>query len=153
MPSPVEVSAAHRLRVRYSETDQMGVVYHANYIIWFHEARDALFREAGIDLAAIEDAGYRFPIVDTSCRYMHSARYGDEVIVHAHLLRETVARLRFRFEVFHARSLRLLASGTSVSVVTDTKGKLLLRTPASIGHLLDVLVSKQRTRVNQTERA
>ncbi|WP_310452591.1 thioesterase family protein [Sulfuritalea sp.] len=146
MHSTVEIMVSHRLRVRYAETDQMGVVYHANYIIWFHEARDALLREAGINLAAIESEGYRFPIIDASCRYLHSARYGDEVVVRARLLREKVARMRFRFEVRHARSLLLLATGASVSVMTNASGKLLLRTPPNLDRLLKELAAKQHNK-------
>lgn len=146
MHSAAEITVSHRLRVRYGETDQMGVVYHANYIIWFHDARDALLREAGVNLAGIERDGYRFPIVDVSCSYLHSARYGDEVVVRAHLLRENVARMRFRFEVQQARSLRLLATGASVSVMTDANGKLLLRTPANLDRLLAELAAKQHNK-------
>lgn len=138
-----EIHASHRLRVRYGETDQMGVVYHANYIVWFHEARDALLRQAGIDLAAIEKEGLRFPIIDASCRYLHPARYGDEMVVTAHLLRENVARMQFRFEVRTARSPRLIATGATVSVITDVNGKLRLRTPAVLERLLGELAARQ----------
>ncbi len=143
MHKATEISASHRLRVRYGETDQMGVVYHANYIVWFHEARDALLREAGLDLAAFEREGLRFPIIDASCRYLHSARYGDEMVVTAHLLRENVARMRFRFEVRTARSPRLIATGATVSVITDANGKLLLRTPAGLERRLGELAARQ----------
>jgi acyl-CoA thioester hydrolase len=147
MLSAVEITASHPLRVRYAETDQMGVVYHANYIVWFHEARDALLREAGVNLAGIEREGYRFPIIDVSCQYLHSARYGDEVVVRAHLLRENVARMRFRFEVQHMRSLRLLATGASVSVMTDANGKLLLRAPQSLDRLFAELAARQHNKM------
>lgn len=147
MPSaaaPSDISIAHRIRVRYAETDQMGVVYHANYIVWFHEARDALLREAGVHLETMESEGYRFPIVDASCRYLHSARYGDEVIVHAHMKYEKVARMCFHYEVHHARTLRLLAVGTTVSVMTDKKGRLLLRMPESLDRLILAIMERQR---------
>lgn len=127
-----ELSGSHILRVRYCETDQMGVVYHANYLVWFHEARDALLAKLGLDLAGLERGGYRFPVVDVGCRYLRSARFGDEVLVFAHLARERVARMRFRFEVRHARTKHLLATGHSVSVVTDHAGKLLVRLPNDI---------------------
>lgn len=139
-----DISVSHRIRVRYAETDQMGVVYHANYIVWFHEARDALLREAGVHLEAIEREGYRFPVIDASCRYLRSARYGDEVIVHACLKHENVARMCFHYEVSHARTLRLLAVGKTVSVMTDVRGRLLVRMPESLDRLIMALAERQR---------
>ncbi|MHB1123202.1 MAG: acyl-CoA thioesterase [Ramlibacter sp.] len=144
MASPKEILVTHPLRVRYGETDQMGVVYHANYFVWFDDARDALLREAGIRLDALESAGYRFPVVEASCRYLRSARYGEEVLVRAHLQPEKVARMRFRFEVHGAAGLRLLATGTSLSVLTDAHGKLLLRAPPAMDQALAALLAKQR---------
>lgn len=137
MRDGVQASVAHRLRVRYGETDQMGVVYHAHYLVWFNEARDALLRAQGICLASVERSGYRFPVVDITCRYRHPARYGDEVIVHASLLRETVARLRLRYDVSLAQGGRLLASGASVQVVTDLDGRVQLRPPPPLALLWD----------------
>lgn len=131
-----KISATHHLKVRYGETDQMGVVYHPNYLVWFHEARDALLNGIGVDVAAIERRGYQFPVIDTACRYLRSARFGDEIRVKAYLYIEEVARMRFGFDVFQARNNRLLASGTTVSVVTDSDGKLLLRLPDALRHLL-----------------
>lgn len=107
----------------------MGVVYHANYLIWFNDARDALLRQQGICLEQVERCGFRFPVVDIACRYRQPARYGDEVIVHARLLSETVARLRMHYQVRDARRGLTLATGTSLQVVTDASGRLLLRAP------------------------
>lgn len=128
--------AEHTLTVRYAETDQMGVVYHANYLIWFHEARDAMLKDIGLNLAGLENRGYRFPVVDVGCRYLCSARYGDRVTVTARLMLERIARIRFRYEVYNFRSKRLLATGHSVSVMTDQTGKLLLRLPSDIEKIL-----------------
>lgn len=127
-----EIAARHLLKVRYAETDQMGVVYHANYLVWFHEARDALLAAQRVDIARLEREGYRFPLVDLSCSYLSPARYGDAIEVCAWLLCEPVARLRFRFEARQARSGRLLATGRSVSVVTDRYQRLLLRLPPEL---------------------
>ena len=127
-----QIIATHRIRVRYGETDQMGVVYHPNYFVWFNEARDALLGGLGLDVAAIEGRGYRFPVIDVACRYLAPARFGDEVLITARLRRERVARMHFRFEASHARSHRLLATGETVSVMTDHSGRLLLRLPEDL---------------------
>jgi acyl-CoA thioester hydrolase len=130
------LNVQHVVSVRYGETDQMGVVYHVNYLIWFHEARDALLRERGLDLVKLERSAYRFPVVDVGCQYLSSARYGDDVVVTASLKRELVARMRFIFQVHHQRTKRLLATGHSVSVITDHQGRLLIRTPPEISSTL-----------------
>ncbi len=134
----------HRLRVRYGETDQMGVVYHPNYLIWFNESRDALMSGIGIDVAAIERRGYRFPIVEVGCRYLQSARYGDEIEISAVLHYQRVARMNFSFEVRHQTSQRLLATGESVSVVTNADGKLLISLPAELKLAIEQALQRQQ---------
>ncbi len=127
-----EQSGRHTLRVRYGETDQMGVVYHANYVVWFHEARDALLLKADIDVARLERDGYRFPVVDIACRYLRPARYGDEVVIDVRMLFDAVARMHCHFEVRNTKTGRLLANGSSLSVVTDHYGKVKLRLPKAL---------------------
>lgn len=143
-----ELIGEHTLSVRYAETDQMGVVYHANYLVWFHEARDALLAKLGLSPARMERLGNRFPVVDIGCRYLASAHYGDQVNVIAYLMPERIARMRFRYEVRHARSKRLLATGHSVSVMIDQNGKLLLRLPQEIE---ESLFEKKQTQAAQVE--
>lgn len=138
------IFARHRLRVRYGETDQMGVVYHPNYLIWFNESRDALLSGIGIDIADIERRGYRFPIVEVGCRYLQSARYGDEIDISAVLHYQRVARMNFSFEVRHQRSHRLLATGESVSVVTNAHGKLLISLPAEMNQAIKLAAHRQQ---------
>ena len=70
------------LRVRYAETDAMGVVYHANYLIWFEAGRGDFFRVMGQDYGAWEEAGYMLPVAEAYARYHAPARYGDLVTVH-----------------------------------------------------------------------
>ena len=142
----------HRMRVRYAETDQAGIVYHANFLIWFHEARDAAFRAwhsddkirpanwhvAFADIVSkgrsvgndsLEEIGYRFLVVETSCKYVHPARYGDEIIVTV-IPRETrVAKMMFAYKVRNARTQRLLAEGETASVIIGKSNKMLVRMP------------------------
>ncbi|MBA3006095.1 MAG: acyl-CoA thioesterase [Proteobacteria bacterium] len=145
-----EIIATHCLRVRYGETDQMGVVYHPNYLVWFNESRDALMSGIGIDVVALERCGYRFPVVEVACRYLHSARYGDEVAITARLRHERVARMHFSFEVKHARSHRLLATGETVSVVTDVNGRLLLRLPDELRKSIDSVINSDAVKTDRT---
>lgn len=122
------------LRPRYAETDQMGVVYHANYLIWFHEARDAMLTVLGIDIRATEESGYSFPVTESYVRYRYPARYGEEVMVSAVPVIEdgqanSVAKLRVRYQVQSAKTRQMLVEGETVNVITDSGGKLLLRLP------------------------
>ncbi|WP_082020685.1 acyl-CoA thioesterase, partial [Leisingera sp. ANG-M1] len=126
--TPPQLKARHRIKVRYAETDQMGIVYHANYLIWFHEARDALIRHAGLSPAEIEQQGWQFPVVEASCRYYASARYGDEVDIQAMLAVRSVARMDFTYLAIRAGCGTKLVSGTTRTAVTDASGKLVLRT-------------------------
>ncbi|MDR6412834.1 acyl-CoA thioesterase [Paraburkholderia terricola] len=123
---------SHRLRVRFGECDPMGVVYHPNYLIWFHEARDSFLQQAGIDLQALVRKGYSLPIVDASCSYLRSARYADEITVIAQTTATRVAKLAFEFRIVHDKTGETLATGRTVSVVLDQDGRLLLSLPADM---------------------
>lgn len=140
----VRLRTTIRIRPRFAETDQMGVVYHANYLIWFHEARDAMMAAIGVDPRGAELAGYAFPVTESHCRHHGSTRYGEEVLVSAVPLvdpaqRATVARLRVGYRVEEARSRRLIAQGETVNVITDPGGRMLLRIPACLGALARAL--------------
>ncbi|OPY03820.1 MAG: 1,4-dihydroxy-2-naphthoyl-CoA hydrolase [Syntrophorhabdus sp. PtaB.Bin184] len=115
--------------VRYGETDQMGVVYHANYFVWFNTAIDKLLSKLGIGIKDGEKQGYFMPIVEARCVYHYPARYGDRVRVRAVPEESSVARLVVHYEVINARSKRLLAEGRSVSVLVDKEGRLQIRIP------------------------
>ncbi|MEO7145510.1 MAG: thioesterase family protein [Bryobacteraceae bacterium] len=101
-----------RIRVRYSETDQMGVVYHANYLIWMELGRVEYCRAAGLRYRDMErEDGVLLAVVEAQCRYSSPAHYDDEVIVKT-WIGETHARMvRFRYEMREAVSRRILASG------------------------------------------
>ncbi len=69
------------IRVRYAETDQMGVVYYANYLVWFEIGRAELLRSINIPANHLEEDGIFLPVLESHCRYIHSARYDDEVTI------------------------------------------------------------------------
>jgi acyl-CoA thioester hydrolase len=109
------------VRVRYAETDQMGVVYYANYLVWFEVARGALCRDRGIDYGEMEACGLLLPIVEARVRYRLPARYDDEIT-----LEIRPAELRSRSVRFSYRVLRgdeLLADGETLQVLTGTDGR------------------------------
>lgn len=129
-----------RLRVRYAETDQMGVAHHASYFPWFEQARTDLMRQRGLAYRDLEAGGIRLPVIEAWCRYHAPARYDDEldVEVWVELLRPT--RLAFGYRVWPAgagaaaagpqeavdrasRRVAPLAEGRTVHAFTDARGR------------------------------
>ena len=117
-----------RLRVRYAETDQMGVVYHANHFIWFEIGRVELLRQLGFSYRDMEEQDKCFiAVVDARCRYKAPAHYDDEIIVRTHLkgVRESV--IHFGYELLRPDDGTLLAEGETTHIVTDAAMPSLLR--------------------------
>jgi acyl-CoA thioester hydrolase len=112
-----------RIRVRYAETDQMGVVYYANFFIWFEVARVELLRQLGFDYKQMEIAdGCSIAVVEASCRYKSPARYDDELILETRLLNLRRSVLKFAYRVLRPENEsdpRLLAEGETTHVVVD----------------------------------
>jgi acyl-CoA thioester hydrolase len=111
------------LRVRYAETDAMGVVYHTNYIIWFEVGRGEYSRQMGADYRTWEQAGYLLPVTEVACRYLAPARYGDLVTVYT-WVEETRSRMvTFAYEVRMQETGKTLASGRTVHVCVNRNGQ------------------------------
>lgn len=101
-----------RLRVRYAETDQMGVVYYANYLIWMEIGRVEYCRAAGIRYKDMETHdGLRLAVVDAHCRYLYPARYDEEIAIKTWIARANRRMLEFHYEMRDARDGRELAVG------------------------------------------
>jgi acyl-CoA thioester hydrolase len=113
-----------RVRVRYAETDQMGVVYHSNHFIWFEIGRVELLRQLGLSYRDMEQKdGCFIAVVDARCRYKAPVRYDDEVIVRTQLrnIRESV--IHFSYELIRAEDSSLLAEGETTHIVTNAQMK------------------------------
>jgi acyl-CoA thioester hydrolase len=109
-----------RLRVRYAETDQMGVVYYSNFLVWFEIGRVELLRQLGFDYKTMEiDDDCFIPVVEVNCRYKAPARYDDELIVETHVTGVRGAVLKFRYRITRISDQLLLAEGETTHVVTD----------------------------------
>src|SRR5271170_4482899 len=101
-----------RFRVRYAETDQMGVVYYANYLIWMEVGRAEYCRAAGIRYRDMEvDDGIRLAVVEARCRYLRPARYDQEIAVKTWVTNASRRGVEFQYEISDAQSGRQLASG------------------------------------------
>jgi acyl-CoA thioester hydrolase len=101
-----------RFRVRYAETDQMGVVYYANYLVWMELGRAELCRAIGIRYKDMEETdGILLAVVDAHCRYLHPARYDQEIAVETSIGSANRRMVEFRYNIREAGQLQALASG------------------------------------------
>lgn len=89
-----------RIRVRYAETDKMGVVYHANYLLYFEEARTEFLEKLGFPYAKLEEAGYMSPVLDVQLSYGESLTYGDVAIVRTKVIKVTPVKTTYVYEVY-----------------------------------------------------
>src|SRR6266849_9912557 len=113
-----------RLRVRYAETDQMGVVYHPNHFVWFEIGRVELLRQLGFSYRDMEQIDDRFiAVVDARCRYKAPARYDDEIIVRTHLKNVRESVIHFGYELVRVGDGDLLAEGETTHMILDAKMK------------------------------
>ena len=112
------------LRVRYAETDAMGIVYHSNYIVWFEVGRGEYMRQQGGDYARWEAGGYYLPVIEVQARYLAPARYGDLVKVRTWVEEARSRQVTFAYEVVMAETGQLLATGRTKHVCVDEEGTI-----------------------------
>ena len=113
------------VRVRYSETDKMGVVYHANYLIWFEIGRTEFCRARGFSYRDMEEDDNAFLVVAESyCRYKAPAYYDEELVIRTHITELRKRSLRFGYELFRASNGQIMAEGETGHVVTDGNGRV-----------------------------
>jgi acyl-CoA thioester hydrolase len=113
-----------RFRVRYAETDQMGVVYHSNFVIWFEVGRVEMMRQLGFTYREMEEHdGTHIAVVDVRCRYKAPARYDDMVTVRTRLLNVRDSLLHFGYEIVRQDEGTVLAEGETVHIVVDSEFK------------------------------
>ena len=110
--------------VRYAETDAMGVVHHANYLVYFEEGRSQYMRDLGSDYALIEASGYRLPVTEAQLRYVGSSRYGERVRIRTCIGENRSRRLTFHYEVIAPESQDILVTGYTRHIWTDVDGKV-----------------------------
>jgi acyl-CoA thioester hydrolase len=114
------VTNTTRIRVRYAETDQMGVVYHSNYFIWFEVGRVELLRQLGFTYKEMERQDQCFiAVVDARCRFRAPARYDDEITVRTYLKNVRESLIHFAYEAVRESDGALLAEGETTHIVTD----------------------------------
>jgi acyl-CoA thioester hydrolase len=111
------------IRVRYAETDKMGVVYYANYFVWFEVARADLLRSLGWTYREMEHAGVALPVIEAHCDYLSPARYDEEMEVRTKGRMLSPVRMEFTYEVVRRDDQMVAASGRTVHAALDVAGK------------------------------
>jgi acyl-CoA thioester hydrolase len=113
-----------RVRVRYAETDQMGVVYHANYFVWFEVGRVELMRALGVEYKKMErDDDCHIVVADVHCRYHHPARYDEELRVRTRIAESRNRLVKFSYELFRDSDDTLLANGHTIHIICGSNGR------------------------------
>lgn len=113
------------LRVRYSETDAMGVVYHGNYLVWFEMGRTEWLRSHGQTYRELEEEGMMLPVVEAHCEYKAPARYDDELIVRTTWQKTEDLYFDFRYEIIRLSDKKLLATGWTRHLCIGRDGRIL----------------------------
>lgn len=119
--SALKKSQSH-VRVRYAETDQMGVVYHANYLVWFEVARTDWLREFGWTYREMEASGVRLPVIAVQCEYLRSAQYDEDITVTATGVMHSPVRVEFTYEVVKHDGT-MAARGSTMHAAVDHQGR------------------------------
>ena len=120
MTAPLTVS---RIRVRYADTDQMGVVYYANYFVWFEVGRTDLLRSSGWSYREMEADGFSLPVIEAHCAFRAPARYDDEVEVRTSGTLLSPVRVQFIYEIMRVADQALLVTGNTVHAALGRGGR------------------------------
>jgi len=116
-------NSTSRVRVRYAETDKMGVVYHANYFVWFEVGRTDLLRHHGWTYRDMEAEGLSLPVIEAHAEYKQPARYDDELEVRVVGSLISPARVQFAYQISRVADNQLLVTGHTVHAAVDREGR------------------------------
>ena len=125
----------HKLFVRYAETDKLGIVYYANYLVWFEAARSDFLRNIGLPYSKIEKMGIFLPVVEAYCKYKAPAYYEDEIIIETSLVFIKNASMKIGYKVIREKDKKLLAEGYTIHSAINNNGKI-IRIPLNIKSIL-----------------
>jgi acyl-CoA thioester hydrolase len=119
-----------RVRVRYKETDQMGIAHHSNYLVWFEIGRTDLCRLAGLPYSEIERRGYILVVTDINCRYRIPFRYDEEVVIRTRVAEMASRSMKFVYELWNAAADTMHACGSSSHLWLDRETRKPVRADA-----------------------
>lgn len=113
------------IKVRYVETDQMGIVHHSNYYAWFEVGRGDFITLSGIKYSDIEADGILFPLVESSCKYIEGARYDDQLTIHTWIEEMSPVKVTFKYNVIRKTDGKIIAKGRTIHTFISKEFKIL----------------------------
>lgn len=123
-----ELTVSKKIRIRFNETDPLGIVWHGYYITYFEDGREAFGRKHGISYLDVHRNGYTTPIVKSECEHKLSLRYGDVARIETTIINTPAAKMIFRYKIFDANE-KVVCTGETIQVFVDAKGDLSLNLP------------------------
>ena len=132
--SEASVLRRTRVRVRYAETDRMGVVYYANYFVWFEIGRTDWLRDTGQSYREMEIDGVQLPVIEAHCEYRRPAKYDDDLEIRTRATLLTPVRIRFDYEI--VRGDEVLVTGHTIHAALDRRGRP-CRLPARVRDIIE----------------
>lgn len=127
-----------KVRVRYAETDAMGIVYHANYYVWFEVGRGDFMRNFDMSYKHMEKEGIMLPVVESHCRYRMPAQYDDLLTIRTEVKELGAVKISFRYQILRDSDNALLAEGETVHAFTD-KSKKPINLRKNYGELYEII--------------
>lgn len=124
-----ELTVSHEIRIRFNETDPLGIVWHGYYITYFEDGRESFGLAHGISYLDIHRTGYTTPIVRSECEHKLPLRYGDIARIETTIVDTPAAKMIFRYKIFDADN-NIACTGETTQVFIDQKGELSLNAPA-----------------------
>ena len=119
----MSASSSSLVRVRYAETDKMGIVYYANYFVWFEIGRTDLLRSLGWSYREMEDSGIALPVIEAECQYRQSAHYDDELEIGTKGTLLSAVRIAFDYEIVRRSDKAINVSGRTVHAAVNNQGR------------------------------
>ncbi|MBK0369528.1 acyl-CoA thioesterase [Flavobacterium agrisoli] len=122
------LTVSHQIRIRFNETDPLGIVWHGHYITYFEDGREAFGRQHGLTYLDIAATGYTTPIVKSTCEHKLSLRYGDVITIETSVVDTPAAKIIYRFKIIDEKG-EIACTGETVQVFLDKEGNLMLTNP------------------------
>ena len=114
-----------KVKVRYAETDKMGVVYHSNYLIYFEIGRTEFINKCGMSYSEMEEMGIMIPLLESNCRYIQGAKYADELIVRTWIEELSAAKVKFNYSIVRESDGKEITKGNTLHVFVDNNFKII----------------------------
>jgi len=114
-----------KIKVRYAETDKMGIVYHSNYLIYFEIGRTEFINECGISYIEMEQMGIMIPLLESNCKYVQGAKYADELTVKTWIEELSAAKVRFSYSIIRESDGKEITRGNTLHVFVDNGFKII----------------------------